>query len=156
MPSRPLVTVLVDMEIPGDVFPASHCRDAGSIRNISLYSKPARLSNPFRSRWSRVVVQPGQNQNGSSSKNSFWRSGLPVNGKPARIKGWSRFRRRCRRPQVPVMPGNFPVEQHIFHLRAFADVVNDHVAPAHEAFLVDHHPNVRQAATQVPCDKITG
>src|SRR5579859_4683585 len=51
--------------------------------------------------------------------------------------------------EIPVMPGDLPLEQHVLHLRAGADVVHDHVTAAEEAFLVYDDADVSQSATQV-------
>src|SRR5260221_11179825 len=57
---------------------------------------------------------------------------------------------------ISVVARNSPVEQHVFHLRAFADVVHYHPASALRGFLVHHDSNVIDPVTQVPCDQIAG
>lgn len=44
-----------------------------------------------------------------------------ANGMTVPLKFWA---------EVPVVTGDFPVKQHILHLRPLANVVHDHVPPA--------------------------
>jgi hypothetical protein len=49
---------------------------------------------------------------------------------------------------------NFPIEEDVFHLRTFANVMNNHVAPAPPVLLIDHDAYVRYASAQVPGDEV--
>lgn len=53
------------------------------------------------------------------------------------------------------MPGDFPTEQYILHLRSFANVVDDHVSPANRRFFVHNNADVVKAVSQVPGDQIS-
>ena len=57
---------------------------------------------------------------------------------------------RRRGTKIPVVAGDLPVEEHVFHFWPLPNVVNDHVAAGEEVFPVHHHANVRQPAAQVP------
>ena len=63
-------------------------------------------------------------------------------------------RRPLTRPEVPVVSGNLPVEQNVFHPRPFADVVHDHVSAAPARPLIDDDADVRYVPSQVPGDEI--
>ena len=54
------------------------------------------------------------------------------------------------------MPGNFPIEKNVFHFRAAADVVDDHVAAGLRGFGVDEDADVRNVAAEIPGDEIAG
>jgi hypothetical protein len=47
-----------------------------------------------------------------------------------------------------VVSSNFPIEEDVFHLRTFANVMNNHVAPAPPVLLIDHDAYVRYASAQ--------
>src|SRR6478609_8741092 len=68
---------------------------------------------------------------------------------------WS-LRSGAMRSKVPVMPRNLPVEEHIFHFGASANVVHDHVAASKDSLPVHDHADVRQSAPEVPCHQVSG
>ena len=60
------------------------------------------------------------------------------------------------RAEIPVMAGNPPIEEDIFHLGALANVVDDHVASSLRRLLINHNPDVRNASAQIPGDDVAG
>ena len=58
--------------------------------------------------------------------------------------------------EVSVVPGDFPIEEDIFHLWPLTNVVNDHVSPRLWRLRIHHDPNMINFAPKIPGDKITG
>ena len=52
--------------------------------------------------------------------------------------------------KVAIMARNLPVKEHIFHFRAGANVMHDHVTAREQRFTVYNHSNMSQSAAQVP------
>ena len=46
------------------------------------------------------------------------------------------------RPEIAVVPGDFPVEQNVFHFRPLADVMDDQVAATGSRSLIHDDSNV--------------
>ena len=59
-----------------------------------------------------------------------------------------------RRTKVAVVASDLPIEQNIFHSRALADIVDNHVTAARRGLLVHDNTNMGNAPTQIPSDKI--
>jgi len=62
--------------------------------------------------------------------------------------------RRRLLPEVAIVPGDFPLKEHIFHFWALTDVVDDQVPPGLRGFSVDYHANVGNIAAKIPRDNI--
>src|SRR5258708_22847811 len=58
------------------------------------------------------------------------------------------------RTKVSEMPGNFPIEEDIFHPRALSNIVHDHVASSLRGLPIDNNSNMRHSSTQIPSDKV--
>jgi hypothetical protein len=56
--------------------------------------------------------------------------------------------------EITIMPGDFPIEQNVFHLGTLADVVYDHEPSAHPLFPVYYDADVRYVPSEVPGDQI--
>ena len=61
----------------------------------------------------------------------------------------------CCGSRIAVVAGDSPVEEHVLHLGALANVMDDHIA-ARGRLVIHNHANMGNAVAQIPCNEIAG